>query len=99
MTIKFERPDRHVEGLLATAELRFSGGPLDGMRLIGFSVWESRRGGVLVTMPARQYSIQGERRSFALFRAIDNPEAEERVKALIAEEYVRWDRVNPRELV
>ena len=32
-------------GKLADAELHFSGGELDGLRLIGFSIWERRGGG------------------------------------------------------
>jgi hypothetical protein len=56
-------------GKLADAELHFIGGPLDELRLIGFAIWERRGGsGRNVTFPARQYSINGERRSFALLR-------------------------------
>ena len=43
--------------------------PLAGLKLIGFSIWERRGGnGRNVTFPARQYSVNGERRSFALLR-------------------------------
>lgn len=42
---------------------------LDGLRLTGFAIWERRGGnGRNVTFPARSYSINGERRSFALLR-------------------------------
>ena len=59
-------------GKLADAELHFTDGVLDGLKLIGFSVWERRTGnGRNVTFPARQYSVNGERRSFALLRPID----------------------------
>jgi hypothetical protein len=56
-------------GKLADAELQFTEGPLTGLRLIGFSIWE-RRGGTekYVTFPARSYAVNGERRSFALLR-------------------------------
>ena len=58
-------------GKLADAELHFSEGPLEGLKLIGFGVWERRGGGGRnVTFPARQYSVNGERRSFALLRAV-----------------------------
>ena len=59
-------------GKLADAELHFADGcPLDGLKLIGFSVWERRSGGGRnVTFPARQYAVNGERRSFALLRPI-----------------------------
>jgi hypothetical protein len=56
-------------GKLAEAELHFTEGILDGLKLIGFSVWERRTGGGRnVTFPARQYSVNGERRSFSLLR-------------------------------
>ena len=58
------------QGKLADAEVIFgaASGPLQGLRLIGFAVWERRDGGRNVTFPARQYSVNGERRSFALLR-------------------------------
>ena len=31
-------------GKLADAELHFTGGPLEGLKLIGFSVWSTRNG-------------------------------------------------------
>lgn len=69
MTIKFTINDTgSAAGKLADAELHFSGGPLDGLKLMGFAVWERRNGGLNVTFPARQYSINGERRMFALLR-------------------------------
>ena len=57
-------------GKLADAEVVFEAeaGPLSGMKLIGFAVWERRDGGRNVTFPARQYSVNGERRSYALLR-------------------------------
>jgi hypothetical protein len=71
-------------GKLADAELHFDDGALEGLKLIGFAVWEGRSGaGRNVTFPARQYSVNGERRSFALLRAINDPAAQQRVKALI----------------
>ena len=58
-------------GKLADAEVIFEAeaGPLSGLKLIGFAIWERRSGnGRNVTFPARQYSVNGERRSFALLR-------------------------------
>lgn len=56
-------------GKLADAELHFVGGPLAGLRLLGFAVWERRTGtGRNVTFPSRTYSVNGERRSFSLLR-------------------------------
>jgi hypothetical protein len=58
-------------GKLADAEVIFEAdaGPLSGMKLVGFAVWERRNGGKNVTFPARQYSVNGARRSFALLRS------------------------------
>ena len=73
MTIKITPNDKgNPPGKLADAELHFTDGPLEGLKLIGFAVWERRGGGGgrNVTFPARQYSVNGERRSFALLRPI-----------------------------
>jgi hypothetical protein len=44
---------------------------LAGLRLIGLSIWERRNGASRnVTFPARQYTVNGERRSFALLRPV-----------------------------
>jgi hypothetical protein len=52
-------------GKLADAEVIFGAqaGPLSGLKLVGFAVWERRAGGRNVTFPARAYSVNGERRS------------------------------------
>jgi hypothetical protein len=94
MTIKIIPNDKgNPPGKLADAELHFTSGPLEGLKLIGFSVWERRTGaGRNVTFPARQYSVNGERRSFALLRpALDNGEGQERIKTLILEEYAKLE--------
>lgn len=62
--------------------------PLAGLKLIGFAIWERRGGfGRNVTFPARQYSINGERRSFALLRPIVDTLAQERIRASILDAY------------
>lgn len=38
-------------GKLAEAELHFLSGPLSGLKLIGFAIWERRGGGRNVTFP------------------------------------------------
>jgi hypothetical protein len=72
MVVKIVPNDKaNPPGKLADAELHFTDGVLDGLKLIGFAVWERRSGsGRNVTFPARQYSVNGERRSFALLRPI-----------------------------
>jgi hypothetical protein len=79
-------------GKLAEAELHFSDGPLAGLKLIGFAVWERRRGsGRNVTFPARQYSVNGERRSFALLRPIADVTAQERIRDAVIEAYAECE--------
>jgi hypothetical protein len=79
-------------GKLADAELHFTEGVLGGLKLIGFSVWERRSGnGRNVTFPARQYSVNGERRSFALLRPIADVTAQDRVRELILEAYADYE--------
>lgn len=83
----------HPPGKLADAELHFAQGPLDGLKLIGFSIWERKSGnGRNVTFPARQYSVNGERRSFALLRPLVDAQAQDRVRDLILEAYAEYER-------
>ena len=79
-------------GKLADAELHFTDGPLDGLKLIGFGIWERRTGnGRNVTFPARQYTVNGERRSFALLRPIADATAHDRVRELILQAYAEYE--------
>ena len=88
MTIKFQTNEKGAPaGKLADAELHFSGGPLDGLKLVGFAVWERKAGGRNVTMPARQYSVNGERRSYALLRPIVDNSSQDKLRDLIIDAY------------
>jgi hypothetical protein len=88
MTVKFVHNDKgSPAGKIADAELHFSGGPLDGLKLVGFAIWERKGGGRNVTFPARQYSVNGERRSFALLRAIGDSAAQDKLRDLVLEAY------------
>jgi hypothetical protein len=78
-------------GKLADAELHFTDGPHAGLKLIGFSCWERRGGGRNVTFPARQYSVNGERRSFALLRPIADATAQDRIRELILDAYGTYE--------
>ena len=90
MTVKIICSDTgQPPGKLADAELHFQEGPLEGLKLIGFAIWERRAGnGRNVTFPARQYAINGERRSFALLRPIQDLGAQTRIRDLILEAYI-----------
>ena len=79
-------------GKLAEAELHFTSGELDGLKLIGFAVWERRGGnGRNVTFPARQYAVNGERRSFALLRPISDTSAQERIRQLVLQAFAEYE--------
>ena len=79
-------------GKLADAELHFTDGVLDGLKLIGFAVWERRTGnGRNVTFPARQYAVNGERRSYALLRPIADVAAQERIRELVLQAYGEYE--------
>ena len=89
MTVKIQANDKgNPVGKLADAELHFTAGPLEGLKLIGFGIWETRGGARRnVTFPARQYAVNGERRSFALLRPIVDTAAQERIRELLLEAY------------
>ena len=93
MTVKITANDKgNPPGKLADAELHFTEGVLDGLKLIGFGVWERRTGGGRnVTFPARSYSVNGERRSFALLRPIADTTAQDRVRELILGAYAEFE--------
>jgi hypothetical protein len=79
-------------GKLADAELHFSDGPLSGLKLIGFSIWERRAGpGRNVTFPARQFNVNGERRSFALLRPIVDTTAQDKIREQILEAFQEFE--------
>jgi hypothetical protein len=62
------------------------------LKLIGFSIWERRSGGGRnVTFPARQYAVNGERRSFALLRPIADVHAQERVRDLVLDAFAEYE--------
>jgi hypothetical protein len=93
MTIKITPNDKgNPPGKLADAEVHFSEGVLDGLKLIGFGIWERRGGsGRNVTFPARQYSVNGERRSFALLRPVGDAMAQTRLRDLILEAFQEYE--------
>ena len=89
MTVKITPNDKgNPPGKLAEAELHFTDGPLEGLKLIGFSIWERRGGnGRNVTFPARSYAVNGERRTFALLRPIVDSTAQTKLRELILEAF------------
>ena len=93
MIVKIIPNDRGTPaGKLADAELHFNEGALEGLKLIGFAIWERRSGtGRNVTFPARTYTVNGDRRSFALLRSIADTAAQERVRDVILQAYADYE--------
>lgn len=93
MTVKITPNDKgNPPGKLADAELHFSEGPLEGLKLIGFSIWERRGGnGRNVTFPARSYAVNGERRTFALLRPIVDSTAQSKLREMILEAFQEYE--------
>lgn len=94
MVVKIMPNDKGTpSGKLADAELHFTEGHLAGMRLLGFMVWERRTGtGRNVTFPSRTYSVNGERRSFALLRPATDQSSQDAVRELVLLAYAEFER-------
>ena len=97
MTVKIQPNDKgNPAGKLADAELHFTDGPLAGLKMIGFGIWETRGGARRnVTFPARQYAVNGERRSFALLRPIADTAAQERIREQVLEAFAAFEEQAP----
>lgn len=82
-----------LPGKLAEAELHFAEGILEGLKLVGFTIWERRTGGGRnVTFPSRSYSVNGERRTFALLRPLSgDATAQDRLRELILDAYAEFE--------
>ena len=91
ISIHIQKTNGHAaSGKLADAEIHFNGGELDGLKLVGFAVWRSRDGrGEDVTFPSRQFTSNGERRSFAMLRWIQHREAQQRLADLVRRAYAQ----------
>lgn len=80
------------QGKLADAEVHFTDGPLAGMKLLGFAIWERRTGrGRNVTFPSRTYSVNGERRSFALLRHAGDQTAHNGIQDIVLQAYAEFE--------
>lgn len=78
ITATFDDPgSAAASGKLADVTLSFDGGLLDGLKLTGFGLWRSKYAGRPrnMTVPARSYHVNGERRSYALLRPADGSSA------------------------
>ena len=93
MVVKIVPNDKgNPPGKLADAELHFTEGVLEGLKLVGFAIWERRSGsGRNVTFPSRQYTVGGDRRSFALLRPIADASSQEGVRDLVLQAYAAYE--------
>jgi hypothetical protein len=90
--VKITRADDSARRQARGRGASFRGWPVDGLKLIGFAVWARRDGGGQnVTFPARQFTVRGERRSYTLLRAIENTEAEKRLRNFVLQAYMAYD--------
>jgi hypothetical protein len=81
-------------GKLADAEVIFGveAGPMNGLKLLGFAIWERRSGpGRNVTFPSRTYSVNGERRSFALLRPLGDANSQDAIRQCVLDAYSRFE--------
>jgi len=94
MVVKIVPNDKgNPPGKLADVELHFTEGVLEGLKLVGFAVWERRSGsGRNVTFPSRQYTVGGDRRSFALLRPVSDASSQERVRDLVLQAYAEYEQ-------
>ena len=88
MTIECAKQDteEYPRGKLADATIKFENGdygPLSGCALTGFGVWTPENDGdePTVTLPARVYAVDGERRRFDLLTPADPDRSVEPLKA------------------
>ena len=55
-------------------------------------MWERRNGsGRNVTFPARQYSVNGERRSYALLRPLADAKSQDHVRDLVLSAFAQFE--------
>ncbi|HEX2341623.1 MAG TPA: hypothetical protein VHI98_14195 [Vicinamibacterales bacterium] len=93
MVVKIQVNEKgNPPGKLADAEVHFTSGPMEGLKLLGFAIWERRTGsGRNVTFPSRTYVVNGERRSFALLRPIGDTTAQDRIREMVLQAYAEHE--------
>ena len=94
MRVEFVHRQGGPQRLEADAELVFDeDGPLQGMKLVGFSIWKGADGLRYVTFPSRSYGAGDERRFFDHLRSVEAAaEPVRRVKDWILRQYEQHSR-------
>lgn len=90
VTVNFVPRENGPERLLCEVEIVFGEpcGVMAGMKLVGFSVWQSPDGDLYVTFPSRAFGAGSDRRYFDYLRSSDGlPADARRVKSWILDEF------------
>ena len=92
MVVKIQVTEKGPPGKLADAELHFTSGPLDGLKLIGFRCGDGHGRRPERDVPGAAYSVNGERRSFSMLRPSSIQPAQERIlRDVVLEAYAEHE--------
>ncbi len=105
MRVKFRPVDeRAPEGKLAEVELHFDEGIFEDMKLIGFSLWRSKKSKsrpLYLLPPSRRWKDRdGNWQSYDFLRPCDsdNGHAGEELESRVIEEYQKYEEKRARQL-
>jgi hypothetical protein len=87
LQIRFVHKGNGPERLVCEVELILPA-PLDGLKLVGFSLWQGADGSIFVTLPSRAFGAGSDRKFFDYVRGLDgNVEAVKALKAKIVDAF------------
>lgn len=99
MRVDFVPRTHGPERLVSEAEIIFGpeAGPLEGLKLVGISLWHTDHGDVFVTLPSRAFGGGVYRRYFDLLRTVNGNggSATKRLKAHILDAWTAHAALNP----
>jgi hypothetical protein len=91
MKIEFMTRENGPERCAAEAEIHFEEPGLEGLKLVGFTVWLSPEGEHFVTFPSRAFGAGGERRYFDYLRSVDgSPAPGKALKTAVHNAFMVW---------
>ena len=79
-------------GKLADTEIHVVDGVFAVLKLIGFAIREAALASAATSFPARQCSVNGDRRSFILLRPVADTNAQDAVRDLILSAYAKYEQ-------
>jgi len=89
LRINFVKRENSPDTLLAEAEVILPA-PLDGLKLVGFSVWRTAKGDPSVTFPSRAFGAGSDRKFFDFLRYVEKVDAAKSFKDRIVQAYKEW---------